>query len=154
MVKLKLMDDLDRKIIEELKRDGRQSAQSIASAVGSSAVTVRLRIKSLEDAGALQVVAVTDFASAGYNVLLLVGVQVERRRARDVGEDLAKLESVFAVNLTTGANDIEILVGAHDLHGVTKSLEEEIGAIKGIGRLTTAVALDVFKYQSETDMTR
>ena len=148
------MDELDRDIVLELKKDGRQSAQAIADAVGTSAVTVRGRIKALEDSGALQVVAVTDFSAVGYNVLVLAGVQVERRHARDVGRDLAELDNVFAVNLTTGANDIELLIGAHDFHELTKFLEEEIGAIKGIGRLSTAVTLDVFKYQSETDITR
>lgn len=145
------LDDLDRAIIGELKKDGRQSAQAIAEVVGASSVTVRMRIKSLESAGLLKVVAVTDFAAAGFDVILAVGVEVERRKPEAVALDLAKFESVLAVNLTTGANDIELLVGAPDMATVSRFLEQEIGAVKGVGRLSTAVALEVFKYQSETE---
>lgn len=144
------MDDLDRQIIAELKKDGRQSAQSIASVVGSSAVTVRSRIKDLEDAGLLKVIAVTDFAAAGYDILLAVGVEVERRTAEDVGRELTKYDQILAVNLISGANDIEILIGAPDLGSVSQFLEEEIGKIRGVGKLSASVALEVFKYQSET----
>lgn len=144
-----VMDELDRKIIDQLKLDGRQSAQAIAEAVGASAVTVRMRIKALEQSGMLRVVAVTDFAAAGFNVLLAVGVEVERRNPLDVGRDLAQFDSVLAVNMTTGANDIEMLVGAADFHSVSRFLEDELGSVPGVGRLTTAVALDVYKYRSE-----
>ena len=145
------MDELDRGIVAELKRDGRQSAQSIAEAVGASAVTVRTRIKALEAAGLLRVVAVTDFSAAGFDILLAVGVEVDRRKPEEVGADLAKFDSVLAVNLTTGANDIEILVGARDMTSLSKFFEDEVGSVEGVGRLSTAVALEVFKYQSETE---
>jgi len=145
------MDELDRRIIQELQKDGRQSAQSIAEVVDASAVTVRTRIKSLEAAGLLQVVAVTDFAAAGFDVLLAVGVEVDRRRAEDVGQDLAQFDSVLAVNMTTGANDLELLVGASDMTAVSLFLENEVGSVEGVGRLSTAVALEVFKYQSEVE---
>ena len=145
------MDELDRRIVDELKKDGRQSAQAIAEVVGASAVTVRTRIKALETSGLLQVVAVTDFAAAGFDVLLAVGVEVDRRRSEDVGADLAKFDKVLAVNLTTGSNDIEMLVGAPDFATLSRFFEEEVGSVEGVGRLSTAVALDVFKYTSETE---
>lgn len=145
------IDELDRAIIAELKKDGRQSAQAIAEVVGASSVTVRMRIRQLEMAGLLKVVAVTDFSAAGFDVILAVGVEVERRRPEEVARDLARFERVLAVNLTTGANDIELLVGAPDMESVSQFLESEIGAVRGVGRLSTAVALEVFKYQSETE---
>ena len=145
------MDDLDRKIIAELKKDGRQSAQSIAEVVDASGVTVRSRIKALETEGLLKVVAVTDFAAAGFGVVLAIGVEVERRKPEDVAADLAKFDRVLAVNLTTGANDIELLVGVADMASLSQFFEEEVGAVEGVGRLSTAVALEVFKYQSETE---
>ena len=145
------MDELDRKIIAELKKDGRQSAQSIAEVVDASGVTVRSRIKALEADGLLKVVAVTDFAAAGFEVVLAIGVEVERRKPEDVAADLAKFDRVLAVNLTTGANDIELLVGVADMASLSQFLESEVGAVEGVGRLSTAVALEVFKYQSETE---
>lgn len=144
------MDDLDRQIIAELKKDGRQSAQAIASVVGSTAVTVRSRIKDLEDEGLLKVVAVTDFSAAGFDILLAVGISVERRKAEEVGRELMQYDQIMAVNLISGSHDIEILIGAPDLTSISHFLEHEIGRIKGVGALSVSVALEVFKYQSET----
>lgn len=145
------IDALDRAIIAELKKDGRQSAQAIAETVSASAVTVRARIKALEDKSLLKVVAVTDFAAAGFGVLIAVGVEVERRRPEDVGRDLAKFDQVLAVNLTTGANDLEMLVVAPDFPSLSHFLEHDIGSVEGVGYLSSALALEVFKYQSETE---
>ncbi|MEM9013734.1 MAG: Lrp/AsnC family transcriptional regulator [Pseudomonadota bacterium] len=143
-------DDLDDRIALALKSDGRQSAQAIAEIVGASAVTVRNRIKSMTDAGHLKIAAVTDFAAAGFEVLMMIGVEVDKRKPEEVGEELAKFDRVLAVNLTTGANDLEILVGAPDMASVSAFMQDEIGAVAGVGKLSTAVALEVYKYQADT----
>lgn len=145
------MDELDRHIIKELKQDGRKSAKAIAEVVSVSAVTVRARIRALEKSGQLQVVAVTDFAAAGYGILVMAGVEVEQRHPNEVGMELAAFDQVLAVNLTAGAHDIEMLIGATDLSSLANFLENEVGTVPGIGRLSPAIALEVHKYQSETE---
>jgi hypothetical protein len=51
--------------------------------------------------------------------------------------------------LTTGANDIEILVGARSFDELQYFLHQEVAHIEGIGRLYTGVTIEVYKYQSE-----
>ena len=68
---------------------------------------------------------------------------------RDVGLDLAALPDVFSVNLTTGAQDIEILVGTRSFDELATFLHEEVAQIDGIGRLWPALMIEVYKYQSE-----
>ena len=97
----------------------------------------------------MRVVAVTDFSAAGYDLLLAIGIEVESRSAEAVGEDLAKLPEVFSVNLTTGANDIEILVGARSFDELQYFLHQEVAHIEGIGRLYPGLTIEVYKYQSE-----
>ena len=142
-------DGLDRKIVALLKEDGRMSTQDIARTLGATSSTIRKRIRRLEDNGIMRVVAVVDFTSAGYDVLLAIGVEVESRNAEDVGRDLADLPEVFAVNLTTGAFDIEILVGARSFEELASFLHEEVAHIDGIGRLAPGLTVEVYKYQSE-----
>lgn len=125
------------------------STQDIAKALDATSSTIRKRIRRLEDTGVMRVVAVTDFAAAGYDVLLAIGVEVESRNAEDVGRDLASLPDVFSVNLTTGSHDIEILVGASAFGELATFLHEEIAAIEGIGRLSPGLTVEVYKYQSE-----
>jgi len=142
-------DELDLKIIALLQEDGRMSTQDIAGALDSTSSTIRKRIRRLEETGTMRVVAVTDFAAAGYDVLLAIGIEVESRSAEAVGLDLAALPEVFSVNLTTGSHDIEILVGARSFDELATFLHEEVSHIDGIGRLSPGLTIEVYKYQSE-----
>ena len=142
-------DDLDMKIIRLLQEDGRTSTQDIAKELNSTSSTIRKRIRRLEDTGTMKVVAVTDFAAAGYDLLLAIGIEVDSRSAEDVAMDLAELPEVFSVNLTTGANDIELLVGARSFDELSVFLHKEVAGIEGIGRLFPGLTIEVYKYQSE-----
>jgi Lrp/AsnC family transcriptional regulator for asnA, asnC and gidA len=144
-----LPDELDLKIIALLQKDGRMSTQDIAASLDSTSSTIRKRIRKLEDTGTMRVVAVTDFTAAGYDVLLAIGIEVESRDAEAVGMDLAELPEVFAVNLTTGSFDLEILVGARSFSELAIFLHEEVAHIQGIGRLSPGLTVEVYKYQSE-----
>ena len=142
-------DELDEGIIALLREDGRMSARDIATALDSSSSTVRKRIRGMEQAGFMRVVAVTDFAAAGFDLLLAIGIEVENRNAEAVGRALAELPEVFSVNLTTGPNDLEILVAAQSFEQLATFLHEEVSQVDGIGRLTPALTVEVYKYQSE-----
>src|SRR5262252_8115204 len=67
-------DELDRRIIEALQANGRESFRSIAVRVGVSEATVRARYGRLTAEGILQVVAVTNPLGLGYEQAL-VGVK-------------------------------------------------------------------------------
>ncbi len=140
------LDDIDRRIIEALKSDGRATNQKIARLLKISPATVGARIRRLENINAMRVVAVTDFASLGYQVLLAVGIEVQGRAAEEVARDLAALEEVFAVHLVTGARDIEILVALHGLEELETFLLQDVAKIRGIGTLSAGIAADVIKY--------
>lgn len=97
----------------------------------------------------MRVVAVTDFAAAGFDLLLAIGIEVEDRNPEAVGRELALLPEVFAVNLTTGPNDLEILVAAQSFEQLATFLHDEVSQVDGIGRLAPGLAVEVYKYQSE-----
>lgn len=143
------IDDVDRAIIELLREDGRMSIQEMARQLNSTAATVRTRMRRLEDNKMLRVVAVTDFAAAGFEMLIAIGVEVDGRSAEVVGAELAELPEVFSINLVTGSYDLELLVAARDFAELSRFMNDKLAAIKGIGRLAPALAIDVLKYQSE-----
>ena len=142
-------DDLDERIIALLREDGRMPTRDIAARAKTSPATVRKRIRAMEAAGFMRVVAVTDFAAAGFDLLIAIGIEVENRNAEAVGLDLAALPEVFSVNLTTGPNDLEILVAAQSFEQLATFLHSEVSRVDGIGRLTPALTVDVRKYVSE-----
>jgi Lrp/AsnC family transcriptional regulator, leucine-responsive regulatory protein len=140
------LDEVDRQIIAALQADGRATNQRIARSLKISPATVGARIRRLENVNAMRVVAVTDFAALGYQVLLAVGIEVQGRAAEEVAEELAALEEVFAVHLVTGARDIEILVALHDLEELKVFLLQDVAKIRGIRALSAGIAADVIKY--------
>jgi Lrp/AsnC family transcriptional regulator for asnA, asnC and gidA len=142
------VDDLDREIIGLLQDDGRMSIQDIAKALSSTSSTVRKRIRRLEEANIMRVVAVTDFSAAGYELLIAVGIQVENRRPEDVGLELAKLPEVFSVNLVTGVSELDILVAARDFAELSHFLHDKLPKISGIAKLAPGLTVDVLRYES------
>jgi len=144
-----VIDEIDSKIIAMLRKDGRATNQALARKLGMAAATVSARVRRLEAAKAMKIVAVTDFAALGYNVLLAIGVQVQGRPAEQVARELAGLQEVFSVHLVTGARDIELLVVLHDIEELHSRLLKNMIKIKGIRSIECGIAADIVKYNFE-----
>ncbi len=143
------LDDIDNAIIELLRRDGRLPYRAIARELGLTEVTVRSRVRRLEESNTMRVVAVTDIAAAGYDFLLAVGIQVEGRAPEAVARDLAVMQEVFSVNVVVGTQDLEALVVAEDQQALGELLYGRLAAVDGVRRLTPALAVDVLKNQPD-----
>lgn len=144
---LQELDEIDRKIIELLTRNGRTTNQQIARKLNLAAATVSARIRRLEEADAMRVVAVSDFAAFGLNALMAVGVEVEGRPAEDVAADLAALPEVFSAHLVTGRYDIELLVALRSMDDLPDFLLAKVSRIAGIRSLDPSIAVDVIRYE-------
>ncbi len=141
------IDDADRAIVEQLRLNGRATNQQIANTLGLTAATVSARIRRMEDANKLRVVAVSDFSAHGYNVLMEVAIEVDGRPATDVVEELAQFPEVFAAHLVTGRYDIDVLVALHDFDELPDLFLNKFGKIPGIRSMVPAIAVDVIKYK-------
>lgn len=142
-----VIDDIDRSIIAELRADGRATNQQIANKLGLTAATVSTRIKRMEDANKLRVVAVSDFSAHGYNLLMQVAIEVDGRAAADVAADLAELPEVFAVHLVTGRYDIDMLVALRDYEELAELMLNRLAGVSGIRSMLPAIAVDILKYK-------
>jgi len=140
-------DATDVNIVGQLRLNGRANNQQIAEKLGLTATTVSTRIKRMEDADQLRVVAVSDFAAHGFNVLLKIAVEVDGRPASEVAHDLAELPEVFAMHLVTGRYDIDILVALHDFDDLASLLLDKLSNVRGIRSLTPAIVVDIISYQ-------
>ncbi len=141
------LDALDNGIIEMLRVNGRATNQEIAERLSVTAATVSSRLRRLEEMGASRVVAVTDFAAHGYNVLIAVGVKVAGREVQDVARDLARLPEVFSANIMNGAQDIEMLVALHDFSEINLFLLDHVAGIAGVDTLSPGIAADIVKFE-------
>jgi DNA-binding Lrp family transcriptional regulator len=140
-------DATDQSIVDQLRRNGRATNQQIAESLGLTATTVSSRIKRMEDADQLRVVAVSDFAAHGYNFLMEVAIEVDGRAASEVAEELAQFQEVFAVHIVTGRYDIDMLVALRDFDDLSHLLLDKFSRIHGIRSMTPSIVVDVIKYQ-------
>jgi len=140
-------DATDRTIVEQLRVNGRATNQQIAENLGLSATTVSSRIKRMEDANQLRVVAVSDFAAHGRNILLRIAVEVDGRPASEVATELAELPEVFAIHLVTGRYNIDMLVALTDFDDLSTLLLEKFSSIPGISSMSPSIVIDIIKYQ-------
>ena len=141
------VDATDRKIVAELRKNGRASNQQIADALSLTATTVSSRIKRMEEADMLRVVAVSDFAAHGFNFLMRVAVEVEGRPTSDVAKDLAQFPEVFATHIVTGRHDVDLLVALKEFEDLSKLMLDDFAKVKGIRAMIPSVVVDVIKYQ-------
>lgn len=141
------IDDTDRAVIAELRRNGRATNQEIADRLKITAATVSARVRRLEKADKLRVIAVSDFRAHGYDVLLEIAIEVDNRPASAVAEELAKLDEVFAVQLVTGRYDIDILVVLKHFDELQDFLYSKLSVIHGIRSMVPAITVDIVKYK-------
>src|SRR5947209_19882186 len=96
----RVIDDLDERIIEELRHDGRRSHAELARRLGVAESTVRNRVSRLLSDGYMQVVALTNLGRLGYRVEVLIHIQVQAGALTQVAECLSAMEEVRYVSLT------------------------------------------------------
>jgi|TARA_B110000263_G_scaffold110896_1_gene96978 Lrp/AsnC family transcriptional regulator for asnA, asnC and gidA len=139
------MDELDRKIISLLERDGRASNAQIARDVGVSEGTVRRRLKRLISEQIINVIALPDPRKLGYNSEALIGVQVDPDKVDEVASKMANLEHTRWVTITTGSYDVFAWATLPNAESLGRFLRDEVGAIDGVRRTETFVNLQVMK---------
>ena len=136
------MDATDTRILRHLMEDGRKSNPEIADDIGVSEETVRKRRVGLLSDGAYETVAVPDFKRLGYGVELLIGMHVEPSRIWEVAEEVAEIDEVYRVLITTGTFEIFVWVMTDSLAETVITVRRSISSIAGVIRLTTFMCLD------------
>ncbi len=139
------MHDLDIKIISMLQDDGRVSNVEIARNAGISEGTVRRRLRRLTQDEFLRFSALRDPGKMGYASEALVGVQADPDKIDEVAEDLARLDEVDWVTITTGAYDVFAWAALQSVEALSIFLRTKVGTIPGVRRTETFVNLSVKK---------
>jgi Lrp/AsnC family transcriptional regulator, regulator for asnA, asnC and gidA len=138
------LDDINKRIIEGLQRDGRMSYAALAKVVGLSEAAVRQRVQRLLDTGVMQIVAVTDPLTLGFTRQVMIGIRVEGDM-RTVAAALAAVREIDYVVMCAGSYDILVeLVCTDDEHLLTL-LNDKIRTLPGVTATETFVYLKLAK---------
>ncbi|MDQ1706336.1 MAG: Lrp/AsnC family transcriptional regulator, regulator for asnA, asnC and gidA [Frankiaceae bacterium] len=139
-----LLDDVNKRIVEQLQADGRRSYAAIAQAVGLSEAAVRQRVQRLLEAGVMQIVAVTDPLQVGFARQAMIGVNADGD-LRDIADKLAALPEVDYVVITAGSFDILAEVVCEDDEHLLALLNDAIRSVPGVRDTETFVYLRLAK---------
>jgi DNA-binding Lrp family transcriptional regulator len=139
------IDETDRRIINALQKNSRQSNRQLADKLRIDESTVRRRIKFLIETDRVQLTAIPDPHRLGYVHHSVVGVMTEVGKTEEVAKQLASYPEVHHVGLCSGRYPLVIWILAKSNEHFSIFLKEKIGKIPGIIRTESTIHLEYIK---------
>lgn len=139
------LDDIDRAILDELRRDARVSMTAIAETVHISRAGAHARIKRLTDLGVITGYTVrTDPVLLGHHASAYVMLSLEQPAWQEVQEQLQRIPEVEHMALVGGDFDVILLVRASDARDLRRIVLEDIQAISAVRSTRTTLIFEDF----------
>lgn len=128
-----VLDDIDRRIVAELRADGRMSVRLLAERVRVSRANAYARIERLTATGVITgYAAVIDESKTGLATSAYITMSVQQNTWRDVRERLRAIPEVRHMALVGGDFDVILLVRAADNAALRHLVLDELQAVPGI----------------------
>ena len=147
------LDEIDRRILGELQRNGRLTNQELAARVGVSPSPCWRRVRVLEEAGVIRgYAALVDSGALGLRVSVFINVTLERQeeKALTVFEGaVAEWPEVMECYLMTGDADYLLRVVVADLAAYERFLMQKLTKIPGIASIKSSFALRTVRYRTD-----
>ena len=145
------LDPLDRRILEELLKDGRASHRELAERTGLSLATVNRHVRALEQDGTIRgYTAILDASRAGWGLTAIIGLRIDKGHVRAVHEQVAKDPRIFGVYDVTGEWDGIVLVRLRD----REDLDDLVKTTLSLGHIQRTNTMVVLATVSEDAVVR
>ncbi len=133
------MDDVDRKIIQILKDDGRAGYIDIGKQISLSEGAVRKRIKTLSDTGVIQKFTIKVGVAEGAEAIALLSVSPSLP-TQEVSKRIQKIPNVETIYEVTGEYDIVVVISGINVVEVNEGIEK-IRRVEGVMKTNTMIVL-------------
>ncbi|XES76649.1 MAG: AsnC family transcriptional regulator [Candidatus Bathyarchaeia archaeon] len=133
------MDDVDRKIIQILKDDGRAGYIDIGKQISLSEGAVRKRIKTLSDTGVIQKFTIKVGVTEGAEAIALLSVSPSLP-TQEVSKRIQKIPNVETIYEVTGEYDIVVVISGINVVEVNEGIEK-IRRVEGVMKTNTMIVL-------------
>jgi DNA-binding Lrp family transcriptional regulator len=139
------LDEVDERILELLRRDGRASMTAVAEHVHISRANAYTRVNRLVDTGVIAgFSARIDPVKAGLHASAYVSLAVDQTSWQEVRERLAAIRGIEHIALVGGDTDVLLLVRARDNSDLRRVVLEELQAIPAVKSTRTALVFEDF----------
>lgn len=155
------LDEIDRRILEELQADGRLSNIDLADRVGLSATPCLRRVARLRETGVIErTVALVDGSAVGRGFVVFAAVKMKAQIRAAVDEfetAVALMPEVLECYLMAGEDDYLLKVATADLDGFHRFLTETLTLVPCVANIKTLIPMKQIKHttalplQGETD---
>jgi DNA-binding Lrp family transcriptional regulator len=139
------LDEVDHRIVELMREDGRASFRTVADAIGLNESTVRRRFETLRGRGCLQVTTLVPAAAMGFESEVVLNITVAPAFLETVARTLAGYRGVRYVAAMLSHNTLMcelIMPTTEDLFAFTTNT---LGRLEGVQGWTASVVLLVLR---------
>jgi DNA-binding Lrp family transcriptional regulator len=143
------IDDLDRRLVDRLRANGRETNRSLAQVLGVNEATIASRLRRLEAARIVHVVALTDMEAFGFEFFAFAMINVADRSAIEVAQSITAIPEVISVTVATGRFDIIAAVLVRTRDDLGRLIGETLPKIRGVASVRCEFAVDVLRFDSE-----
>lgn len=123
---------MDLDIIKELK-NGRKSANAIASKIGISHNTVNRRIDKMLESDILKITALVDTNRIPGHQLAILGITLNCRDLAQKATEISQLDGVVGCGVVTGRYDIIAIVMLNQELDLLKFHSTELAKVENVG---------------------
>ena len=139
----KALDEVDRRIVDALRADGRMSLRAVAEQVHISRAAAHSRVTRLERDGVISgYTAVVDPEGLGLPVSALIQLRIAQHTWKDVRAAIEDIPEVWQATLVSGDHDIILLVRTDDAATLRDLVLDRLQAIPGVRTTQTLLVLD------------
>lgn len=139
------MNELDRKILAELQKDGRISLTELSERIGLSLSPCHRRVRALEDAGVIADYRATINPAAvglAFSAIVFVTLRMTDRNSVQEFEDaVSAIPEVIQAQRLFGEPDFILNVLTRDLDAFQRLYDSSLSALPSVMRLTSTLVM-------------
>lgn len=138
--------DLGERLVQALESDGRQSIRALGRQLGLSDTAVRYRLNKLMKETGLEIVAVRDAKSMGYQIWTDVRLTVAPSRLKGIQENFIRHENVITAAHMSGSHNLQLVLISRNVEDIDIFVHDHIRNLSGIVDFTIRRIPRVVKY--------
>ena len=137
------LDDTDRTIVDELRRDGRLSMRGLAERLHISRASAYTRVERLTEAGVITgYSAVIDPERYGFGISAYVYLKISQHSWKTVRRRITQIPEVWHCALVSGDNDLVLLVRTADAASMRELVLNTFQTMPDVQSTQTVLILD------------